>query len=236
MMNDEIRVAPSVLSADFRRLADELADVSTADLLHYDVMDGHFVPNLSFGIDLLRTVKSATELPVDVHLMITNPDEMVERYLDAGADVVSFHYEATSHAHRLVSLIKDRGAKASVAINPATPVCLLEPILCDLDMVLVMTVNPGFGGQRFIESSLRKLRRLRRMCDEQGVNPAIEVDGGITARNAAEVAAAGRQRPRGGQLRLRRRRPRRRDRGDPHVRHERHSRGGRRLAVTPAQT
>ena len=191
MMNDEIRVAPSVLSADFRRLADELADVSTADLLHYDVMDGHFVPNLSFGIDLLRTVKSATELPVDVHLMITNPDEMVERYLDAGADIVSFHYEATSHAHRLVSLIKDRGAKASVAINPATPVCMLEPILCDLDMVLVMTVNPGFGGQRFIESSLRKLRRLRRMCDEQGVNPAIEVDGGITARNAAEVAAAG---------------------------------------------
>ncbi|HJF44491.1 ribulose-phosphate 3-epimerase [Olsenella uli] len=190
-MNDEIRVAPSVLSADFRRLADELADVSTADLLHYDVMDGHFVPNLSFGIDLLRTVKSATELPVDVHLMITNPDEMVERYLDAGADVVSFHYEATSHAHRLVSLIKDRGAKASVAINPATPVCMLEPILCDLDMVLVMTVNPGFGGQRFIESSLRKLRRLRRMCDEQGVNPAIEVDGGITARNAAEVVAAG---------------------------------------------
>lgn len=191
MMNDEIRVAPSVLSADFRRLADELADVSTADLLHYDVMDGHFVPNLSFGIDLLRTVKSATELPVDVHLMITNPDEMVERYLDAGADVVSFHYEATSHAHRLVSLIKDRGAKASVAINPATPVCMLEPVLCDLDMVLVMTVNPGFGGQRFIESSLRKLRRLRRMCDEQGVNPAIEVDGGITARNAAEVVAAG---------------------------------------------
>ncbi|WP_075280168.1 ribulose-phosphate 3-epimerase [Thermophilibacter provencensis] len=191
MMNDEIRVAPSVLSADFRRLADELADVSTADLLHYDVMDGHFVPNLSFGIDLLRTVKSATELPVDVHLMISNPDEMVERYLDAGADVVSFHYEATSHAHRLVSLIKDRGAKASVAINPATPVCLLEPILCELDMVLVMTVNPGFGGQRFIESSLRKLRRLRRMCDEQGVSPAIEVDGGITARNAAEVAAAG---------------------------------------------
>ncbi|WP_167929457.1 ribulose-phosphate 3-epimerase [Olsenella sp. SW781] len=190
-MNDEIRVAPSVLSADFRRLADELADVSTADLLHYDVMDGHFVPNLSFGIDLLRTVKSATELPVDVHLMISNPDEMVERYLDAGADVVSFHYEATSHAHRLVSLIKDRGAKASVAINPATPVCLLEPILCELDMVLVMTVNPGFGGQRFIESSLRKLRRLRRMCDEQGVSPAIEVDGGITARNAAEVTAAG---------------------------------------------
>lgn len=191
MMNDEIRVAPSVLSADFRRLADELADVSTADLLHYDVMDGHFVPNLSFGIDLLRTVKSATELPVDVHLMISNPDEMVERYLDAGADIVSFHYEATPHAHRLISLIKDRGAKASVAINPATPVCMLEPILCDLDMVLVMTVNPGFGGQRFIESSLRKLRRLRRMCDEQGVNPAIEVDGGITARNAAEVAAAG---------------------------------------------
>ena len=188
---EEILVAPSVLSADFTRLADELGDVSSADLVHFDVMDGHFVPNLTFGLDVLRAVKSATDLPVDVHLMISNPDEMVERYLDAGADVVSFHYEATSHAHRLVSLIKDRGAKASVAINPATPVCMLEPILCDLDMVLVMTVNPGFGGQRFIESSLRKLRRLRRMCDEQGVNPAIEVDGGITARNAAEVAAAG---------------------------------------------
>ena len=191
MMNDEIRVAPSILSADFSRLGEEVAAVATADYVHYDVMDGHFVPNLSFGLDVLRAVKASTELPVDVHLMISNPDEMVEKYLDAGADVVSFHCEATAHANRLVQLIKDRGAKASVAINPATPVCMLEPILCDLDMVLVMTVNPGFGGQRFIESSVRKLRRLRRMCDEQGVSPLVEVDGGINANNAAQVTAAG---------------------------------------------
>lgn len=190
-MPEEIRIAPSVLSADFARLGEELADIATADYVHYDVMDGHFVPNLSFGLDILRTVKASTDLPVDVHLMITNPDEMVEKYLDAGADLVSFHYEATAHANRLVSLIRDRGAKASVALNPATPVSMLEPVLDDLDMVLVMTVNPGFGGQKFIESSLRKLRQLRRMCDEHGVSPFVEVDGGISAKNVAEVTAAG---------------------------------------------
>lgn len=190
-MLGEIKIAPSVLSADFARLGEELASIATADYVHYDVMDGHFVPNLTFGLDILRATKAATDLPVDVHLMITNPDEMVEKYLDAGADLVSFHYEATAHAHRLVGLIKERGAKASVALNPATPVSMLEPIIDDLDMVLVMTVNPGFGGQRFIESSLRKLRRLRRMCDEHGVSPLVEVDGGISAANAAEVTGAG---------------------------------------------
>ena len=189
-MLNEIKIAPSVLSADFTRLGQEVADVSTADMIHYDVMDGHFVPNISFGFDVLRAVKASTDLPVDVHLMVTNPDEMVEKFLDAGADYVSFHYEATAHANRLVQLIHDRGAKASIAINPATPVCLLDPIIDDLDMVLVMTVNPGFGGQSFIESSVRKLRRLRRMCDEHGVNPRIEVDGGIDAGNIAAVACA----------------------------------------------
>ena len=190
-MLEEIKIAPSVLSADFARYGAELADIATADYVHYDVMDGHFVPNLTFGLDILRATKASTDLPVDVHLMITNPDEMVEKYLDAGADLVSFHCEATAHAHRLVHLIKDRGAKASIALNPATPVSALEPILDDLDMVLVMTVNPGFGGQKFIESSLRKLRRLRRMCDEHGVNPFVEVDGGISAKNVADVTAAG---------------------------------------------
>lgn len=190
-MPEEIRIAPSVLSADFARLGEELADIASADYVHYDVMDGHFVPNLSFGLDILRTVKASTDLPVDVHLMITNPDEMVEKYLDAGADLVSFHYEATAHANRLVSLIKDRGAKASIALNPATPVSMLEPILDDLDMVLVMTVNPGFGGQKFIESSVRKLRQLRSMCDEHGVSPLVEVDGGISAKTVAKVTAAG---------------------------------------------
>ncbi|MDM8270982.1 ribulose-phosphate 3-epimerase [Thermophilibacter provencensis] len=190
-MLEEIKIAPSILAANYLRLGEELADVSTGDLIHFDVMDGHFVPNLSFGIDVVRAVKSATDLPVDVHLMITNPDEMVEKYLDAGADYLSFHYEATAHAHRLVSLIHERGAKASVALNPATPVAALEPILGDLDMVLVMTVNPGFGGQSFIESSSRKIRRLRRMCDEQGVNPLIEVDGGMSAKTVAKVTSAG---------------------------------------------
>lgn len=190
-MPNEIKIAPSILSADFSRLGSELADIASADLVHFDVMDGHFVPNLTFGLDVLRAVKAATNLPVDAHLMISNPDEMVEKYLDAGADIVSFHYEATAHAHRLVSLIHERGAVASVALNPATPVYALEPIIDDLDMVLVMTVNPGFAGQRFIESSTRKLRRLRRMCDEHGVNPMIEVDGGLSAQNASEVTRAG---------------------------------------------
>ncbi len=190
-MSDPIQIAPSILAADYAHIADELAKVSTADLIHFDVMDGHFVPGISFGADFLRAIKASTDLPVDVHLMISNPDDKVEEYLDAGADSVSFHYEAAVHAHRLVSLIHERGARASIALNPATPVCLLEPILDDLDMVLVMTVNPGFGGQPLIESSLKKLRRLRRMCDEHGVNPRIEVDGGIYSGNIATVAAAG---------------------------------------------
>ena len=190
-MSESVLVAPSVLSADYLHLADELAQVATADLIHFDVMDGHFVPNLSFGPDALRAVASATDLPVDAHLMVSNPDEVVEKYLDAGASIVSFHYEAALHAHRLVQLIKERGARASIALNPATPESVLEPILDDLDMVLVMSVNPGFGGQAFIDSTLRKLRRLHRMCDEHGVSPLVEVDGGISARNVAEVAAAG---------------------------------------------
>ena len=190
-MSSSVLVAPSVLSADYLHLADELAQVASADLIHFDVMDGHFVPNLTFGPDALRAVAASSALPVDAHLMVANPDEVVEKYLDAGAAIVSFHYEATAHAHRLVQLIKSRGAKASIAINPATPVSVLEPILDDLDMVLVMSVNPGFGGQTFIDSTLRKLRRLRRMCDEHGASPLVEVDGGVSARNVAEVAAAG---------------------------------------------
>ena len=190
-MLEEIKIAPSVLAADFARLGADVADVATADLIHFDVMDGHFVPNISFGPDVLRAVKASTDLPVDVHLMVSNPDDQVEKYLDAGADMVSFHYEAATHAHRLVARIHERGAKAAIALNPATPVCLLEPILGELDMVLVMTVDPGFGGQALIESSPRKLRRLRRMCDEHGVNPLVEVDGGISAKNVADVASAG---------------------------------------------
>lgn len=190
MMND-IKIAPSVLSADFAHLAQDLDSISTCDYIHYDVMDGHFVPNLTFGLDILKAVKRTTDIPVDVHLMITNPDEMVPLYLEAGADVVTFHMEATSHANRLAALIRDAGAKASVAINPGTSVSTLDAILDDVDMVLLMTVNPGFGGQKFIPGSLRKLEQLSRMCAEHGVSPMVEVDGGISAANAADVCAAG---------------------------------------------
>ena len=190
-MQNQIKIAPSVLSADFAHLGADLDDIASADYVHYDVMDGHFVPNISFGIDILKAVKRSTALPVDVHLMITNPDELIPAFIDAGADIVTFHYEATDHAHRLIQLIHAYGRMASVALNPATPVCLLEDIIEDVDMVLIMTVNPGFGGQKYIESSAAKLRRLRRMCVDHGVNPLIEVDGGVNAQTAAEVCAAG---------------------------------------------
>lgn len=191
MMDGKVLIAPSVLSADFCQLGAELESVKGADLIHYDVMDGHFVPNLSFGTGILSQVKKATSLPVDVHLMVSNPEEQVPWYLDVGADMVSFHWEAQTHAQRLVGLIHDRGAKACIALNPATPPSVLESIIGELDMVLVMTVNPGFGGQRFIPSSLDKLRSLRALCKRLGVNPLIEVDGGIGQDNVGEVCAAG---------------------------------------------
>lgn len=190
-MQSQIKIAPSVLSADFTKLGEDLADISTADYVHYDVMDGHFVPNVSFGLDILKATKRVTDLPVDVHLMISNPDEMLPAFLDAGADMVTFHMEATAHANRLIQLIHAAGRKAAVAICPATPVCMLEDVIEDVDMVLAMTVNPGFGGQKFIDSSPAKLRRIRKLCEERGVSPLIEVDGGIGAATAPLVAAAG---------------------------------------------
>lgn len=190
-MQSRIQIAPSVLSADFAKLGEDLADIASADCVHYDVMDGHFVPNISFGLDILKATKRATDLPVDVHLMITNPDEMIGAFIDAGADNVTFHMEATAHANRLIQLIHAAGRKASVAINPATPVSVLEEVVEDVDMVLVMTVNPGFGGQSFIESSPAKIRRLRALCESRGVHPLIEVDGGIKASTAPLVAEAG---------------------------------------------
>ncbi len=191
MLNEDVRIAPSILSADFTQLGSDLDSISNADFVHYDVMDGHFVPNLSFGVEILRQVKAATQVPVDVHLMVSNPEECVPWYLEAGADVVSFHWEAQAHAHRLVSLIHDAGAKAAIALNPATPVNVLDAIIEDLDMVLLMTVNPGFGGQSFIENSYAKLRALAALCKEHGVSPLVEVDGGIGAQNAERVVRAG---------------------------------------------
>ena len=190
-MGNAIKIAPSILSADFTKLGSDLADVATADVVHYDVMDGHFVPNVSFGLDVLKATKRATDLPVDVHLMITNPDEMIPAFIDAGADNVTFHMEATSHANRLIQLIHAAGRKASVAICPATPVCMLEEVIEEVDMVLLMTVNPGFGGQKFIPSSAAKLKKLRSLCADHGVNPLVEVDGGISVETAGIVAAAG---------------------------------------------
>lgn len=190
-MLSEVRIAPSILSADFLKLGSELESIKTADYIHFDVMDGLFVPNLSFGPGILSQVKKATDLPVDVHLMIAEPDRRVQAYLDAGADIVTFHYEAQTHALRTIDLIKSSGAKAGVVINPGTPVCALESLINDVDMVLVMSVNPGFGGQSFITRTLDKLRSLRKMAAEHGADPMIEVDGGIGAGNAEEVAYAG---------------------------------------------
>lgn len=190
MLND-VMIAPSILSADIANLANDLEAISTADYVHVDVMDGHFVPNLTFGTNVVKAVKASTDVPADVHLMISNPDEMAVEYAKAGADLVSFHVEAATHAHRIVSAIHDAGAKAGMVINPATPVSSLEAIIEDLDLVLVMSVNPGFGGQKFIPGSLRKVAQVATLAAERGVNPIIEVDGGCSAANAAELVAAG---------------------------------------------
>ena len=190
MLND-VMIAPSILSADIANLAKDLDAIATADYVHVDVMDGHFVPNLTFGTNVVKAVKASTDVPADVHLMISNPDEMTVEYAKAGADLVSFHVEAATHAHRIVSAIHDAGAKAGMVINPATPVSSLEAIIEDLDLVLVMSVNPGFGGQKFIPGSLRKVAQVAALAAERGVNPIIEVDGGCSAANAADLVAAG---------------------------------------------
>lgn len=191
MLNEDVLIAPSVLSADFTKLGAELDAVRDADLVHYDVMDGHFVPNLSYGTAILKQVKAATKLPLDVHLMVSNPEVQVPWFLEAGADIISFHLEAATHANRLCAQIREAGAQAAVALNPATPVCLLDSVIEDVDLVLVMTVNPGFGGQSFIPNSVQKVRKLSELCREHGVSPAIEVDGGIGVGNARDIVEAG---------------------------------------------
>ena len=190
-MPADVRIAPSILAADPLRMGEALDRIKTADYIHFDVMDGTFVPNLSFGPALLDAVKAATDVPVDVHLMITEPDRRVERYLAAGADIVSFHYEAQTHALRTISAIKEHGALAAIALNPGTPVNVLDSLIEDLDMVLIMSVNPGFGGQAFIERTYDKLAKLRALCQEHGVSPLVEVDGGVGTANAGALARAG---------------------------------------------
>ncbi len=174
-------VAPSILSADFNNLGKdiELINQSEADYIHFDVMDGVFVPNISFGIPVIEHVKKIAEKPLDVHLMIVNPDHFIEPFVKAGASIITVHYEACTHLHRTIQHIKSFGVKASVCLNPHTPVAALEDIIHELDMVLLMSVNPGFGGQKFIENTYKKVRQLRKMIDDIGSDCLIEVDGGV---------------------------------------------------------
>ena len=187
------RIAPSILSADFMRLGDEIraAEEAGADLVHVDVMDGHFVPNITIGPMFVEGIRKITKLPIDVHLMISDPDKYVNDFASAGADYITVHAEATMHLHRSVQCIREKGIKAGVSLNPATPLCSLDYILSDIDMVLIMSVNPGFGGQKFIPSALDKIRKLRNTIVERNRSVLIEVDGGVKLGNAAEIAAAG---------------------------------------------
>ena len=193
-MTKKVKVAPSILSADFSRLGEEIRAVEAAgaDIIHIDVMDGHFVPNITIGPLIVQAARKVTKLPLDVHLMIENPELFIADFATAGADYLTVHAEAAYHLHRLVQSIREhKGVKAAVSLNPATPLEALDYVLGDLDMVLIMSVNPGFGGQAFIPSQLDKIRALRKRIDDRRLDLEIEVDGGIKTDNAAEVAAAG---------------------------------------------
>ncbi len=188
-----VKIAPSILAADFTRLGEEIAQVEAAgaDLLHVDVMDGHFVPNLTIGPPVIKAIKAVTKLPLDVHLMVEQPDALLPDFIDAGSDNLTVHVEACRHLHRTIQSIKDAGVRASVVLNPATSLHALDEILPEVHMVLLMSVNPGFGGQRFLPATLDKIRALRAQIGERQLPVSIEVDGGVKADNAAEICAAG---------------------------------------------
>ncbi|ASB89659.1 ribulose-phosphate 3-epimerase [Bacillus sonorensis] len=189
-----VYVAPSILSADFARLGEEIKDVDQggADFIHIDVMDGHFVPNLTIGPLVVEAVRPITKLPLDVHLMIEQPDRYIPAFAKAGADILSVHVEACPHLHRTIQLIKEQGVKAGVVLNPHTPVQQIEHVLEDLDLVLLMTVNPGFGGQSFISSVVPKIRQVKELAEEKGLSGLlIEVDGGVNKKTAAQCIEAG---------------------------------------------
>jgi len=187
------KIAPSILSADFCRLGDEIRAVEAAgaDYIHVDVMDGHFVPNITIGPPVVAALRKVTALPLDVHLMIAEPDRYIADFAAAGADIIVVHAEASVHLHRSIQLIKSLGKRAGVSLNPATPLNCLEYVLGDLDLVLLMTVNPGFGGQSFIEECIPKIRSLRAMLDKRGAEAELEVDGGVKVDNIARIAHAG---------------------------------------------
>jgi ribulose-phosphate 3-epimerase len=188
-----IRLAPSILSADFSRIGEavQMLEEAGADWIHIDIMDGHFVPNLTLGPQAVASLKKRTRLPVDVHLMVDNPGFFIPLFHEAGADWISIHVEASTHLHRDITLIKELGSKAGIALNPATPILLISDVLRELDYILVMSVNPGFGGQRFVDSTYRKIRQLKSWIGGQKLSIPIEVDGGINPDNAASLIKEG---------------------------------------------
>jgi ribulose-phosphate 3-epimerase len=191
--NRSLKIAPSLLSADFSRLGEEIAalEEAGADIIHLDIMDGHFVPNITFGPPVVAKLRGCTKLPFDAHLMIQNADQYVDAFVDAGTDMISVHVEAPGHLQRTLALIRDKGAMAGAVLNPATPIDTLEYILDDLDYILVMSVNPGFGGQAFIPSAMDKVRNISAMVEKAGKQIPIQLDGGVGPENTAEVTAAG---------------------------------------------
>jgi len=192
-VKDKIKLAPSILSADFARLGEQVAEVTKAgaDYIHIDVMDGHFVPNISIGATVVASLRGCTHLPLDVHLMIEHPECYISQFASSGANIITVHVEACPHLHRTVHSIKELGVKAGVALNPATPLSSIEEIIPHVDLILIMSVNPGFGGQVFIPESLEKISRLRKLLDDKNLATEIEVDGGITSDNAPGIAEAG---------------------------------------------
>jgi ribulose-phosphate 3-epimerase len=193
LKNQRIKIAPSILSADFARLGEQVQEVTKAgaDYIHIDVMDGRFVPQITIGAPVVAAIRSWTDLPLDVHLMIESPEQQISQFAKAGANIITVHMETCPHIHRGVQMIKDEGCKAGISINPATSISVLDEILPEVDLVLLMTVNPGFGGQKFIESTLNKIERLRKVLDRRKLKAELEVDGGINTETAPRVVKAG---------------------------------------------